>query len=147
MITGVASWIESTKFDGLMHYYFEGGVDTQSNASRSIVEMMNVPQLRRQARYAGHTFVCKSQSPGVQAADVLAWHAGQDCKRALSGEPMRKDFQSLTEIPCSVVHYNRRMLEDAAVTIRATLKEEGLTEEIANEIHRGVKGSTRNRPF
>ena len=81
------------------------------------------------------------RSPGVQAADILAWHAGQDCKRSLRGERMRRDFQSLNEIPHRVVHYTRKMLEEAADTIRCVLREEGLTAEIANALHGFAKPS------
>lgn len=120
VISGVADWIDRSKFDGTMLYFFEDGVESSGNAGFSIATMMQDPETRAEARYGGHSFVPKVQSPGVQAADILAWHAGQDCKRAMKGKPRRKDFESLCEIPHSVVHINRRILEEKAAVIPAT---------------------------
>lgn len=134
VISCVANWIERKRFSGDMHYFFEAGVDTQNNASHSILQMMKEPDIKREARYAGHSFVFKNKSPGVQAADILAWHAGQDCKRALRGDPTRKDFRSLLDIPHTVVHLTREKLQQRAKMITSVLGGEGLTTEQVDEI-------------
>lgn len=91
VITGVAAWMDQAKFDGQMHYFFEAGAATESNASYCLMRMMSDPETARDAKYSGHSFVRKECSPGVQAADILAWQAGQDCRRAIAGEPVRKE--------------------------------------------------------
>lgn len=134
VMTGVSAWIEATSFEGEMHYYFEEGTDTESNASYCITRMMKDAELRQAARYGGHSFVPKVRAPGLQAADILAWHAGQDCKRALRGDPIRKDFASLCEIPHKVVHMTRALLLERAQLINSMLAEAGMTNELANAI-------------
>lgn len=133
-IAGVASWIASSNFVGPMYYYFEEGTHTENNASYRIKEMMKEPDIRREAHYAGHNFVPKMRSPGIQAADILAWHAGQDCKRALRGERSRKDFNSLCEITHKVLHLDRRKLEERASLILEELNSIGATIEMANTL-------------
>jgi hypothetical protein len=135
VITGVAAWMDRAKFTGQMHYVFEDGTNTSSHASWSIVQMMKDKELRAEARYSRHTFIKKIRSPGVQAADILAWHAGQDCKRALRGDPMRKDFASLCEISHSVVHLTRDRLTEMAGLINEELSRSGITREMADEIY------------
>jgi hypothetical protein len=139
VITGVAAWIGRENFSGEMHYFFEEGANTSSHASWSIAQMMKDRELRAEACYAGHTFIPKIRSPGLQAADILAWHAGQDCKRALAGKRMRKDFESLTEIPHSVVHLNRSMLKDMAALITEGLAQADMTEDMADKIYSAAR--------
>ena len=136
VMTGVSSWIDGSNFNGLMHYFFEDGTDTEANASYCILQMMKDPEIRKEACYGGHSFVPKILSPGVQAADIFAWHAGQDCKRALRGDPIRKDFASLCEIPHRCVHISREILQERAFMIASELQEAGLTPELANLIHK-----------
>jgi Protein of unknown function (DUF3800) len=147
VMVGVSAWIERTDFKGAMHYYFEEGTDTQNNASWSILEMMKVPELRKIARYEGHSFVPKIRSPGVQAADILAWHAGQDCKRALQEPPlpMRKDFQSLCEISHSVVHIDRKMLEATRDIINSELAASGASRDLISALHEAEKRLPKNK--
>jgi hypothetical protein len=135
VISGVASWIKATGFKGSMHYYFEDGTETQNNASWSILQMMKEPEMRTEACYEGHSFVPKMRAPGVQAADILAWHAGQDCKRALRGDPIRKDFASLSEIPHRVIHINRQMLKEHADIINSELGNAGISHDMADAIY------------
>lgn len=140
-ITGVAAWMDRAKFTGQMRYVFEGGTNTSSHASWSIIQMMKDEELRAETRYSGHTFVEKVRSPGVQAADILAWHAGQDCKRALRGDAMRKDFASLCEVPHSVMHLTRDRLIEMARLINEELSRSGITKEIADEIYAAERRS------
>jgi uncharacterized protein DUF3800 len=136
VLSGVSGWIESTGFEGSMHYFFEAGAATEKNASYCIMQMMNDPEIKSETRYAGHSFVPKDKSPGVQAADILAWHAGQDCRRALKGMPIRKDFASLTEIPHVVLHLTREKLQEHAHISNSTLEEAGLTHEMVNALEK-----------
>jgi hypothetical protein len=107
------------------------------NASYCIMQMMKDPEIKSETRYnTGHSFVPKDKSPGVQAADILAWHAGQDCRRTLKGMPIRKDFASLTEITHVVLHLTREKLREHANIINAMLKETGLTHEMVNAIEK-----------
>ena len=139
ILTGVSAWMDAENFQGAMHYFFEAGADTENNASTCIMRMMTDPELKAEARYAGHSFVPKKCSPGVQAADILAWHAGQDCKRALRGDPIRKDFASLCEIPHRVVHMTRQRLAEKAQVIKSALTEAGLTPELIRIIEAAMK--------
>jgi hypothetical protein len=134
IIAGVAAWMDSSNFEGSMHYFFEAGTVTEKNASYCLLQMMNDPEIRQDARYAGHSFVRKECSSGVQAADILAWHAGQDCKRAMRGDPIRKDFASLCEIPHSSLHLTRDKLREKAEIITSMLREAGLTPDLVQAI-------------
>lgn len=145
VITGVSSWIDDTGFKGSMYYYFEAGTDTESKASWSILQMMKEPEMNKWACYAAHSFVRKICSPGVQAADILAWHAGQDCKRALSGKPMRKDFASLCDLPHRVVHINRKMLEEVRDIINSELAKSEMTNDIANAVYEAERRLPKNK--
>jgi hypothetical protein len=148
VIAGVSAWINATGFKGAMHYFFEEGTETENNASYCIVQMMRDPEVRQETRYEGHSFVPKIRSPGVQAADILAWHAGQDCKRALRGDPIRKDFASLTEIPHRVFHFNRERLQELAGIVKSELAAAVLTEELASsldELARRLPRALRNK--
>lgn len=143
VITGVATWIENTRFEGYMHYYFEEGTDTESNASFCIAQMVRDKDIRKEACYDGHSFVPKMRSPGVQAADILAWHVGQDCKRRLQGRPMRKDFESLCEIQHKVLHITRDMLQERAQIIASELEKAGMTSEVADAVHKLLRSRKR----
>ena len=146
VITGVSKWIERNNFEGLMHYFFEAGTDTESHASWCIKDMMmSVPEIKKEACYAGHSFVEKILSPGAQAADLLAWHAGQDCKRALRGDPIRKDFASLTEIPHTGHHYTRQKLQEIADIIKTGIEAGGLTEKLLDEIGKHLRRAPPKR--
>jgi hypothetical protein len=140
IISGVASWIESNNFRGGMHYFFEAGAKTAARASQSILEMMQDEEIRRETCYAGHSFVLKESTPGVQAADLLAWHAGQQCKRALRGDPPRKDFASLIEIPHKGLDLTREMLTRMAADINDELRAAGLTTEDADALEGAMRG-------
>ena len=139
VFTGVSAWIQETGFKGEMHYYFEEGTETESNASYCIMRMMKDAELRQVSCYGGHSFVPKVRAPGIQAADILAWHAGQDCKRALRGDPVRKDFASLCKIPHRVVHITRAMLQERAHLINSMLAEAGMNKELANAVEDAVR--------
>jgi hypothetical protein len=143
VITGVSAWIERNSFEGLMHYHFEDGVDTEAHASWCILQMMQDPDIKRESCYAGHSFVPKAHSPGVQAADLLAWHAGQDCKRAMRGDPIRKDFASLTEIPHAGHHYTPPKLKMIADIINGEIEASGLTPTLLDEIGKLLRHGPR----
>lgn len=143
ILTGVSDWIAREAFSGEMHYFFEEGAEGDAKASWSILTMMRDPDIRKEARYAGHSFVPKVRSPGVQAADILAWHAGQDCKRTREGRPMRKDFASLCEIPHRVIHINRAMLLEKARIIEAEMRASGLTKELVDKVAKLARQSPR----
>lgn len=145
VITGVSAWIDATGFKGAMHYYFEAGTETENNASWSILQVMKEPELKESARYEGHSFVPKIRSPGVQAADILAWHAGQDCKRALRGQRMQKDFESLCEIPHRAVHMTRKMLVGVRDVINSELATSGMSYDLADAIHEAEKRLPKNK--
>lgn len=148
VIGGVSAWIKAADFKGAMHYYFEEGTATENNASYCITQFMRDPEIRQETSYEGHSFVPKIRSPGVQAADILAWHAGQDCKRALRGDPIRKDFASLTEIPHRVLHLTRERLQELAIIVKSELASAGMTEELADridELARRLPRAVRNK--
>lgn len=143
VICGVSTWIRNQNFSGSMHYFFERGASTQRNASYSITQMMNDDEIKSESCYSGHSFIAKANSPALQAADILAWHAGQDCKRAMRGDPVRKDFASLSEIPHVMLDQSREMLAKHASMINDELREASFSPQLADEIEALSRRTTK----
>jgi hypothetical protein len=146
ILPSVARWCERNPDVNAVAYFFESGAKGQANAAYRIAEMLEVDDFKAQCRYAGMAFVEKEKSPGVQAADIVAWHAGKDAKRAFAGEPRRKDFAALVEgIPAHGGHWSTAMLRATASEAASSASELGLPAEMLAQIDRLVR-RTPKRP-
>lgn len=131
----VAGWCEKNSDVSEVHYFFEDGAYGKANASYRISEMLSDPTHRSECKYAGLSFVEKQKSPGVQAADVVAWHSGKDAKRAFAGEPRRKDFEALIAgIPAFGGNWSSSMLKEIACDASLIANELSLPIEKLSEI-------------
>jgi hypothetical protein len=94
-------------------YFFEAGYDSQSEANRIMTQIFRVPQLRKASGYTSHTFVDKRLFPGVQAADLLAWHFYTDIRRGMEGkDTYRADFGSLRQHPHNLLYIEPELLSE-----------------------------------
>jgi hypothetical protein len=97
----IGSWAKRQNFNGKIHYFFEAGCSSQSDANAVLNKISNNEEFKRQYRYGSHDFIPKMQRRGLQAADMLAWFSrreAEDTGRLLSGvqtKGRRKDFQAL----------------------------------------------------
>ncbi|MBN8912615.1 MAG: DUF3800 domain-containing protein [Rhizobiales bacterium] len=115
VLPSVAGWCEKNPDVKEVAYFFESGAKGQANASYRIAEMLEVDDFKAQCRYSGMSFVEKVKSAGAQAADIIAWHAGKDAKRAFAGEERRRDFAALIEgIPAYGGNWSAAMLRAIA---------------------------------
>lgn len=110
LLDGVQEWIEANNYTGDVAYFFEAGHASQPEANRLMQVVFGDPKLRKALRYAGHSFVPKEQSAGVQAADLLAWQFHTETRRQIerADRPPRKDFESLFAHPHNVVFIKPR---------------------------------------
>lgn len=105
MTGGVQNWIKENKFPEKVAFFFEAGHASQSEANRLMQIIVSDSELRKNLHYAGHAFVPKEDSAGVQAADLLAWQFNRETRRQIENEPRppRKDFESLTAHPHNLI--------------------------------------------
>jgi hypothetical protein len=67
ILAGIRAWIDRTKFEGEIAYFFEARHASQSEAN-AVHRIFSHPTLRAGYRYAGHAFVDKQKSRPSQAA-------------------------------------------------------------------------------
>jgi len=100
ILAGINVWIKRNNFQGEIHYFYEAGHASQSEANALMARIFNIQTLRTSYRYSGHSFVDKVKMQPVQTADILAWHWGTQLKRWLKNEHrMRKDCEALLAKP------------------------------------------------
>lgn len=98
IIAGVQLWAQRNQYQGDIAYFFEAGHESAPQADSVMNQVFSIPELASDAHYAGHSFVRKTKSPAVQAADLLAWQFYTDCRREMEGKPTyRKDYASLIQ--------------------------------------------------
>lgn len=85
-------WMEDNQFDGEMAYFFEAGHPSQSESNALMNEMFKKSVLRKDFRYAAHSFIKKDHCGAIQCADILAWQTCTAAKKRALNEPYRKDF-------------------------------------------------------
>lgn len=92
----VRSWIERSKYEGDIAYFFESGFRDRSDADQFLNEILYTEDSKRDYRYISHTFAEKKKYKPLQAADMLAWFTNQEFTRIMRGKPdRRKDFEAL----------------------------------------------------
>ena len=103
-----------------VNYMFEAGHKHRSDADRIMGEIANNSRRMTDYRYAGHSFINKTDVPIVQSADLLAWQTFTDFKRRERGEGPRRDYQALIRLDRDrVQRWKREELEQAAPLIWA----------------------------
>lgn len=60
-----------------VHYVFEAGHPFEKEAMFAVGQAMQVPELKTQYRYEGHSFLSKADAVPLQAADLLAWETAK----------------------------------------------------------------------
>src|SRR4051812_16147455 len=90
-VTAVTSWITAQKIQGRVSFLFESGHQHQPDATRILHNLFGKSQA------VSYSFVPKTCSGAVQAADVLAYLHAKHIKEELSesGRPTRKGFAAL----------------------------------------------------
>ena len=95
---GVEQWANENNFNGDIAYFFEAGHAYQPQANKLMNAVFKSEYFNRKFRYGSHTFVDKTKARPIQSADILAWQAATDIKRALSGfKARRADYLALLQ--------------------------------------------------
>lgn len=95
-LQGVGEWCDRVNYQGKVAYFFESGHRFQAQANNLLDAISRSEAFRQRFRYGSHTFADKKCLRPLQSADMLAWHAVNNVKRALRGEhTFRKDFAEL----------------------------------------------------
>jgi len=69
----VSGWVGENGMQGDIFYRFEDGCLHAGEASDLMSKIGEIPQLKVQYRYGGHSFLSKLDSLPFQAADLLVW--------------------------------------------------------------------------
>lgn len=88
-------WVDQSGYEGKIAYFFESGHEHQPQADRIMHEHAHAPAVSNEARYAGHGFLDKRETPALQAADILAWHFCNDWSLKRQSQPPRKSYLEL----------------------------------------------------
>lgn len=94
-LEGVRLWIEERGSPIEVSYHFERGHASEGEADRIMHLAFSDREARAPFGYTSHAFVDKRSTPGVQAADLLAWQMYTDWRHGMEGRPRRKDFAAL----------------------------------------------------
>lgn len=87
-----------------IRFIFEAGHASESVASREIDKYISRITAEDRNAFSGFTFANKRESPLLQAADMIAWQSTKYIKNFVGGRPLRKDFESLLEVPTRIQH-------------------------------------------
>jgi hypothetical protein len=94
-LEAVRLWISEEGRPLHVHYHFEGGHASDGEADRLLKICFAKVAARVPFGYSSHKFVEKRTTPGVQAADLLAWQMYTDWRHGMEKRPRRKDFAAL----------------------------------------------------
>jgi hypothetical protein len=120
----IGSWAKRKNFNGKIHYFFEAGCSSQSDANLVLNKISDNAEFKSQYRYGAHDFIPKMQRRGLQAADMLAWFSrreAEDTGKILSGvrpRDRRKDFQALlgnTEAELKKIEHPFKYFDDESL--------------------------------
>ncbi len=105
-------------------FFFEAGHKSQGESNNLINKIFADKEFVDEFKYTSHAFLLKTNSPEIQAADILAWLTYKDLKNQLEGMPRkrRKDYESLQEIP----NYTLLATKQNLLNIRAEYIAQGL---------------------
>jgi hypothetical protein len=117
---GVRHWLDVTKWEHDVAYFFEAGHKHQGEANRIMDLAFRDPAARAQLHHAGHAFVDKKKSPAIQAADLFAWQLATDHKRRMRDLGRRKDFEALLASPFhKAIHIDADRILETVEIMRA----------------------------
>lgn len=104
-VVAIKKWSDDNLENRRFHYFFEKGYKNEGKAHSALVALFSDPEINLRYRDPTFTMVPKKDSPGAQAADILAWHWYQEAKRRRdkTRPKPRKDFLALTSKPEHVV--------------------------------------------
>jgi hypothetical protein len=106
-----------TNFVGEIEYFFEAGQKHQEDTDSLMREYMSAPDSSEMFRYKSHTFINKTDSTILQAADLLVWHCMKNHQLTERGDYSRDDFAALVDDRYWRWHFDRPMIEDHAEMI------------------------------
>ena len=109
-LMGVRTWIQRTKYQGDMAYFFEAGEDSEGEADEIMKGIFRNAELRRAYRYIDHSFADKEKMRGLQCGDLLAWQWLRHVQRMEQGKPDRGDFNALMEREHHFQHYDEKQI-------------------------------------
>lgn len=106
-VVAIKKWADEVRPSARFSYIFEQGYVNNGRALQAMVALFSDPELKAKYRSPGFGFVEKADSPGVQAADLLAWQLFTENKRIRDGirPKARKDFSALMAKPQHVHAY------------------------------------------
>lgn len=113
VLAGIDTWANNSPDVARISYVFEAGHDSASESNRIMTDLFRLQIAGPKRRNGGHAFLPKEGNPGLQAADILAWHACKDVRNKTEGRKRRKDFESLLELHHTVVHMCSARCEDS----------------------------------
>ena len=108
VLTGVGKLIDNNPSIERVAYFFESGCAEQPQTNALLNTLFTREDMRKSYRYVAHSFIKKTDSAVLQAADLLAWQCYSDKRE---GKPQRKDFSSLLEHPHYTAHLDKGKLE------------------------------------
>ncbi len=94
-LEAVRLWISEEGRPFHVHYHFQGGHASDGEADRILKFSFAKLPAGAPFGYSSHQFVEKRTTPGVQAADLLAWQMYTDWRHGMERRPRRKDFTTL----------------------------------------------------
>jgi len=97
----IQSGIEKIKYPGNVAYFFEAG-HAHQRFGREVLDRL--VGSNDKTNVSSYSFQKKQDAILLQAADILAWHCNTYIKRKMKGLPIRKDFQSMLQIPHDIWH-------------------------------------------
>ncbi len=151
IIDEIGRWFFKTGFRGRSSYFFEAGHESRHEAEKVVGSVLTNPLSKVSDvhyGYVAHSFVLKTESAAVQAADLLAWQWATDVKHQMTKRPRRKDFESLAQTPLRGTHFDRSRL----LYYVELLKEFGLADNhesatMADHVRRVLYIQQRAKPY
>ena len=110
VIHGIKKWADSNNYHDDVAYFFETGANGRGFVSDELDNIFSIKNLKIDFRYGSHAFLAKEQATQLQCADMLSWHWYTHNKRIAKGDTIRKDFQSLSQMPMDVHHYDKEAI-------------------------------------
>lgn len=101
-------WLTENSIDGDIAYFFEAGSAFEGEAANIMQIVSGNDDLRKEFRYASHSFVSKEVRL-IQTPDIFAWLHANHFTRLEKGEKRpRKDYKALVESrPHKALHATR----------------------------------------
>lgn len=104
--------LNEKNFQGRVEYYFEAGQKHQNETDALMREYMNAANSVETFRYRSHTFLKKTDSSMLQAADLMVWHCMKNHQLTEECAYSRDDFAELVDDRYWRWHFDREWIED-----------------------------------